>query len=433
MAVQINPPNFAGLASLASSNGNLNLQNPGALGLQGLQLSQQQQASLRDAALQQMQLRQQGEIALRQQQNQQSELAQQRQYQQGLLSQSARGQDIQMQGQKLDATQNANQLGFQQQQLAQQGALGQGQLDLEKQKLAQDQMAKEMAKLMDEKKEKLEEKGAYAAYGLMTMQSAKTPAEAQMYKTEIINEAVDKGYVDKDVGDALRKAPNSQFINVLTHQTMMYDGVSKYKAMMDANKDTSKKAGTKEIYDPETGNLVYSSTPTVGTINKAQEAIITKDLATDQLEQLEKGFKPEYFTDKSQLDAWVSGQAERKKGLPVLEQATEFLASTMTGKTPKQREAFISERKQYFNKVDQLYNTYKKEITGQAAGEKELDQIKNSFINGEMSPSEFKGALEQVVSKYKSETDYNKDVLNKGINTAPAKTYKWNPATGTLE
>lgn len=417
MALDLAPSNFAGLAALASGgSGNLNLTVPGALGLQGLQIGNQNAASVRDAAIQQMQIRQQAETALRQQQIARQELAQQGQYQQGLLGQAARGQDIQQQGQMLDADQNAAQLGFQQQQLAQQGALGQGQLDVEKQKLAQDQMAKEMAKLLDEKKEKLQEKGAYVATSLMAIKQAKTPEEAQMIRNEIVNTAESNEYITKEMARALKKAPLSQFTNFLTQQAMTLDAVKNYKEMMDADKKQSD--GYSKVVMPD-GTVVETMSPTKAVETEVMKDIKTKDLATQQLQMLEKDFKPEYFTDKSQLDAWISGQAERKKGLPLLEQTTEFLANTLTGKAPKQREAFISERKSYFNKVDQMYNTYKKEITGQAAGEKELEQIKNSFINGEMSPSEFKGALEQVVTKYKSETEYNKSILNNGINTSP--------------
>ncbi len=101
----------------------------------------------------------------------------------------------------------------------------------------------------------------------------------------------------------------------------------------------------------------------------------------------------------------------------MLEGGSDYLAKVLTGKNKEERADFIEKRSQYINNIEQVFNTYKKEITGAAAGEKEIDQLRASFLNGDMSPSEFMGAMDQVVSKYKSESDINKSTLNNGVNT----------------
>jgi hypothetical protein len=60
--------------------------------------------------------------------------------------------------------------------------------------------------------------------------------------------------------------------------------------------------------------------------------------------------------------------------------------------------------------------------------------IRKSVLNGEMSPSEAKGALEQIKEKYKAESDLYKKNLGQGLDVSLQPTIrKFNPATGRLE
>lgn len=416
MPLELQPPNFAALAAMAANGaGSLNLSVPGNLGLQGLQLSQQQREANQRNLLGQMQLRQQGDIALGQQRNQRNELAQQGQYQQGLLAQQAAQLQQQQAAQQQSGLLGQGNLDVARQQLAQQGQLGQAGLDVEKQKLFQIQQAKEIEKLLGEKKEKLEEKGAYAAYVRLALEKAKTPEEAQQIRIDSLKEAVKKGYYTKEEADIASRGPLSQFKSLTEMEAFKNGKAAELKALMEMNKDKTK-SGTNLTISPD-GTVEYSSTPTTANVTKAQGDVTARELAEGQFKILEDNYNPEYFTDRNQFGAWLAKHAERKKGIPLAEQTLDFLSSTvLSSKSPEEKAEFLKNRKSYFNTVDQLFNAYKKEITGQSQGIKELEAIKQSFINGEMSPSEFVGGLQQVRDKFKTEANYNKKLLQQGVN-----------------
>ena len=138
------------------------------------------------------------------------------------------------------------------------------------------------------------------------------------------------------------------------------------------------------------------------------------------MEILLRDYDPVMFTYRDQANLTASKWAQTYKNTPGAEGASEWLASKMTGKTPKERAAFIEKRTNYMNTVEQVFNTYKHEITGAAAGQRELEQLRKNFLNGDMSPSEFKGALEQIVAKHKTEADIYKKALLKGTDVSPS-------------
>lgn len=431
MAININPPNFSGTASVAGRGiNNTALTNAGALGLQAYQLRQAEEEAKKQRIMEAMRLRVQEDMARRQAGIQQGELGlrQQELQQRGLLAnmeQDRFKQELGMKDQwfqlgrqddaaKLAAEMSSRERGYglEERKL--------GMIDEEnKMKLAMEYQKTELKKMLEEKKEVREEKAAYAMYGLRTMQGAKTPEEAQQIRTEIVKEALDKGYISKEEAKAAGKMPISQFTASLEYKLALGDKVKEFAALQEATKEEKESKGTQVTIGAD-GTVKYTQSPTTAVVTETQKDLKNKDLALDQLKQLQEGYDPSYFTYRNQASASTAKLAQKFKGIPGLEGASEGVASFVSGMPEKDREKFLEKRSAYMNKVDQLFNAYKKEITGAAAGEKELDQIRDSFINGDMSPSEFQGALQQVVEKYKAEADYNRNLLNKGFNTTPA-------------
>ena len=88
------------------------------------------------------------------------------------------------------------------------------------------------------------------------------------------------------------------------------------------------------------------------------------------------------LTYEGQAEDWLATQAEK------------------LGREPSdlQREA-IQLRTRFTTSVEQLFNAYRKEITGAAAAVQELERLKKSFINVDMSPTQFEAAY----SEYRGE------------------------------
>lgn len=420
MAIDIQQPNYGGLVALAGKSAPLNIAPTGALGLQALQQRQANDASLRDDAARRMALQQQGQLGLlsNQTQNRALDLQAQQQQRQGLLAQSELGLKKTQLG--MQQGQFEDELGFKRDQLGQQATSQAGDLDLKNRILAEDTAKRQMVELMADKKEKIQEKGAFASYGLLAINGAKNSEEAQQIKMEILKEAGEKKFMTPSELKAAAQMPLSQFQNALKYKVMQFGQVKEYKDMVDAQKPAKSSAGTQITFNEDGSIASYSSSPTQGTKTEIQKDIKNTEKAMTQIDKLKNDYDPSYFTYKGQADVSAAKFAEKSKGTPILEGVSNLVASNLTGKTKEEQADFIEKRSKYMNNIEQVFNTYKKEITGAAAGEREIEMLRKSFLNGDMSPSEFQGAMEQVVSKYKSESDINKGVLTKGIDVSPS-------------
>lgn len=425
MALNINPANFSGTAAVAGRGiSNAAITVPGALGLEAVKLNLTDRELEQRKMLELAQLQQQAQIANGAQgiQRQAMNLQAQQQQQSGLFDQQRLGMQNDQFAQELalKQAQMGQEMGLNQQKLGMQAALGAEENEIKKQAIFQKQQQAEMKALMEEKKETIKEKGAFASYARLAMDSAKTPEEAQQLRTEILNEAVSKGHISEEEAKMAAKSPISTFKNMLGYKILQYGAVKNYKDMQP-EKEKGGKAGSLSVIQHADGSTEISSTPTTPVTTEAQKDIKNNDLALQQLDKVKDGYDPSYFTYRGQANLSTSQLAEKSKGIPGLEQGSEMLANVLTGKSPEERAKFLEKRSSYMNNIEQVFNAYKKEITGAAAGKDEIEMLRKSFLNGDMSPSELQGSLSQIVSKYKAESDYNKQILNKGINTSPSQ------------
>ena len=426
MALQINPANFAGMAS--QGGGNLNLTNGGALGLQALQLNQAQQAAQQENALKYMQLQQQGQMGLlaNQQQNTQN----------GLLQQQAAMDraKLMQQGGQFDQSQQLERakLAMQGSQFDTSAALDSRKLDLADKGQKQDaaiEMQKQMAKLLDDNtKETLKEKGAFASYLRISLEKAKSPEEAQQISTEALKEAVANKYVTPEQAKLFSQAPLSQRKNMLDSMIIQYGVADEHMKMYPVNKTGS---GGQTITLPD-GTVIQSAPLTTAEQTATLKDISSKEKDLMGIGRILRNYDEEYLTTKGKAGVATSSFAEKNRSIPVLGAAADYVAESITGRTPEERKDFLKNSTKFSNEIEQFFNKYKHEITGAAAAEKEIQQLRQSVLNGEMSPSQFKGSVDQLVQKTLGEQNYDKYVLGKGIDTEP-KSYKYNPETGRLE
>jgi hypothetical protein len=276
-------------------------------------------------------------------------------------------------------------------------------------------MQMEMSQIVAQRKEDIDKQGAFAAYGLMAIKGAKSPAEAQQISNAIIQEAVSKKYVSPEEAKSFMQAPLSMKMNMLGAKVMQYGMAAEYKAM---NPEKPQAGSNVEFY--EGGGLKSISQDIAGsTKNKVAGELIDKQVLLQQLGEVRSKFNPELHTYAGQAGVKSAAIAEKSKGIPGLEQASEFVAKKITGLPAAERGDGLREATEYLNGIEQYFNTYRKEITGAAAAEKELNRLRESTLNGDMSPSQALGAMDQLMMKISGETEFKKNVLRKGIDTTP--------------
>ena len=234
MAIDIQQPNYSGLVAIAGKSAPLNIAPTGALGLQALQQGQANQASLRDAALRQQAIQQQGQLGLltNQTQNRALDMQNMQQQRQGLLAKNA--QTLEQQKLGMQGSQFQDEMELKRDQMALQGQQAAGDADLKNRILAEDVAKRQMVELMADKKEKIQEKGAFASYGLIAMKGAKSSEEAQQIKMEFLREAGEKKLMSPEELKAASQMPISQFQNALKYKVMQFGQVKEYRDMMDA-------------------------------------------------------------------------------------------------------------------------------------------------------------------------------------------------------
>ena len=82
--------------------------------------------------------------------------------------------------------------------------------------------------------------------------------------------------------------------------------------------------------------------------------------------------------------------------------------------SPEGRE-FITKRKKFVTKIKREFNLYRKAITGAAAAEKELADLKQATINEDLGPIEFLAALDEYEDELKRGLRINRRLLREGI------------------
>ena len=83
--------------------------------------------------------------------------------------------------------------------------------------------------------------------------------------------------------------------------------------------------------------------------------------------------------------------------------------------TELQREA-LNKKVKFTTAIEQLFNAYRKEITGAAAAVQELDRLKKSFINVDMSPTEFEAAFQQYSQELQRSMRVRRKLLREGFD-----------------
>jgi len=137
------------------------------------------------------------------------------------------------------------------------------------------------------------------------------------------------------------------------------------------------------------------SKPTQTQIEKDTLALSTQlgDLAA-----LKDNYSREYLTYGGRLKGWSLRQ-QSKAGF----------------KLGKESKGFVGGMRQFVEGVEQIFNTYRKEITGAQAAMKEIAMLRTSILNKEMSPDEFEYSYNRYVSQIGRQFRLKTKFLREGI------------------
>lgn len=166
-------------------------------------------------------------------------------------------------------------------------------------------------------------------------------------------------------------------------------------------KETAGKSGITVSPD---GTVTIGGTPSGQPFGKAatneiQKGIVADEMLLSQTEALGNLYDPSILTYQNQIKGAATAIGEKAGIEP----------------SPEAKEA-LQKRTKFINGVERLFNAYRKEITGAAAAVQELERLKKSFINADMSPSEFEAAFNEYQSELKRSLRLRRRLLREGVD-----------------
>ena len=161
-------------------------------------------------------------------------------------------------------------------------------------------------------------------------------------------------------------------------------------------------------FNPETGMMEAINTNedlTQGAKSKIQEDIFDASRLLADVNALGT-VNPEFLTTKGALKNMILNARDRGQGL---------LPEQLSKLSPEDQK-YVGEYTTFVNNTEQAFNSYRKWVTGQAAAVKEIEMIRQSFLNKDMGPTQFKAAVAQYQAKLKRGIAVSKQMLDEGVN-----------------
>lgn len=172
-------------------------------------------------------------------------------------------------------------------------------------------------------------------------------------------------------------------------------------------------SGTSIEYDPDGGGFRVLQGEGVTSGNKLplgrsasseeQKDIAPLEIQKKQVEHIADLYDPSFLT--------YAGKAETAKN--------RFL-DKLGASGPNDRKQ-LGGATRFRQNVEQVFNAYRKDITGAAAALAELDRLKQSVINTDQSPAEFEAALGEFAQGLQRGLDIKKQLLDEGIALGSTK------------
>lgn len=144
---------------------------------------------------------------------------------------------------------------------------------------------------------------------------------------------------------------------------------------------------------------------TKATESDVQGQILDAEKEMSSLNSIASKYSADFLTYKGRVKAFAGRQFDRAG-----------VESELT--------SFNAKRTAFKNEVNQFFNKYKKEITGAAAGEQEMIDLRNSIFNENLGPEEFMAAYNQFMEKARKNYELNKRTARTGVDVAVDPKYK---------
>jgi len=130
-----------------------------------------------------------------------------------------------------------------------------------------------------------------------------------------------------------------------------------------------------------------------------EKKLVSFEENIDDLKRIETQIKPEFLTFQGRGRAFFTA-IKSKAGVDI---------------TPQEKQ-FVQQRKRFVQNINQFFNAYRKEITGAAASVQELEGLKASMFNEDLSPVEFEAAFDEFKNSVFRGRRLARKLLREGVS-----------------
>ncbi len=180
--------------------------------------------------------------------------------------------------------------------------------------------------------------------------------------------------------------------------------LGKYNAYLEAEKKGKAKGVGAQITITPEGEM--RDPLTLGTRANQQKELIENEKMLNSLQAVKQLARPEFFSLMGRAKNWGSAK------VALLD--SNLLSKGATGD--------LEARQQLTNEVEQLFNDYRRLITGAAASVQELQSMRGSMFNMSLSWPQFTAGIKQFETKVSRTMRVYRRVLREGVDVTPEQT-----------
>lgn len=238
-----------------------------------------------------------------------------------------------------------------------------------------------------------------AASLLEQMQGPPPPEALQQFKDELSSTlaSLDSDEMDKDIASAATMVDGIKPSDI--YQTMRGIQTPKGKELMTQYqklKETQAKAGA-DVVNLGQGNMEVEKSVKA----KLQGELIDLETTLGDLKDISSMDSEAFLSLGGRLKGKILGAADYFMNL-----------------SPDSKE-YISNRAEFVQKIQTVFNEYRRRITGSSAAMSELKYLEDAIVNGNLSPTVFSARLRDYMGTVSRAIRIKRKVLSQGINISP--------------
>lgn len=261
----------------------------------------------------------------------------------------------------------------------------------------------------EEKAEKVQ-----ATYTASMMITQTSPEDWDQHKVEIMGGMVKSGLLDENQAKDLITQPYNQIVRQAKAMAVISNKAKEYQEMFGEGGDKkSKGTGDQTALSAIPGAPTFMK-PTTPNLTATQKSISDADETLQSLQQMNQGFQKDFVGAQGMLKSTSYGVRDWLSNIPVV--------GGMAALNDQERD-WLQKQSAFASNANALSLSYIKQLSGVQYSDKQLEFMKNILPQPEDSPTVFQGKMGSLVQHLNGLKTLKQELLQQGYKV-DSKDYK---------